>query len=341
MAHLRSNNKEFIMNLHTTDWNKFRTFYHVAKAESFTKAAENLHISQPALSRRISSLEENLNMRLLKRVPRGVIPTEEGKALLETVDAMLNVFLRYGEKVNNKNEEPQGLLKVAMLKTLPGLHLSWLIPKFLKAYPRMKLALMDSDREVGFSTYQFDAAIREFDENALNMEQIYLTTSHISVYASPEYLQLNGTPQKAGDLDKHCLIALGNPDKLSSCAANWVLQVGLSQGQQRTPSLCVSSIAEMKWAVKAGLGIAALPEEYITKDLCLVRVLTDIPSLSLDLYYVYPSYHKETKRVTAYGEFLADQLKTFNPVKTQEKGEKIRFFGLESAFQPSYAQHEA
>ena len=329
------------MNLQTTDWNKFRTFYHVAKVESFTKAAENLHISQPALSRRISSLEESLNMRLLKRVPRGVIPTEEGKALLETVDAMLNVFLRYGEKVNNKNEEPQGLLKVAMLKTLPGLQLSSLIPKFLKAYPQIKLALVDSDREVGFSTYQADAAIREFDENAQNMEQIYLTTSHIGFYASPEYLQLNRTPQKAEDLEGHRLIALGNPDNLSACAANWVLQVGLSQGQQRTPSLCVSSIAEMKWAVQAGLGIAALPEEYISQDVCLVRVLPDIPSLSLDLYYVYPTYHKETKRVTAYGEFLADQLKTFNPGKTETKGEKTRSFGLESGFHPSYAHQEA
>jgi hypothetical protein len=108
-------------------------------------------------------LEVSLKMRLLKRSPKGVVPTEEGKVLLETVDAMLNAFLRYGEKLNNKSEEPQGLLKVAMLKTLPSLHLSWLIPKFLKAYPRMKLALVESDREVGFSTYQADAAIREKD----------------------------------------------------------------------------------------------------------------------------------------------------------------------------------
>ena len=151
------------MNLHTTDWNKFRTFYHVAKAGSFTKAAENLHICQPSLTRSIMSLEASLKMRLLKRSSKGVIPTEEGKVLLETVDAMLNAFLRYGEKLNNKSEEPQGLLKVAMLKTLPSLHLSWLIPKFLKAYPRMKLALVKSDREVGFSTYQADAAIREKD----------------------------------------------------------------------------------------------------------------------------------------------------------------------------------
>ena len=329
------------MNLHTTDWNKFRTFYHVAKAGSFTKAAENLHICQPSLSRSIMALEVSLKMRLLKRSPKGVVPTEEGKVLLETVDAMLNAFLRYGEKVNNKNEEPQGLLKVAMLKNLPSLHLSWLIPKFLKAYPQMKLALVDSDREVGFSTYQFDAAIREFDENAQNMEQMYLTTSHIGLYASAEYLQLNGTPQKAEDLEEHRLIALGNPDHLPSCAVNGALEVGMTQGKQRMPSLCLNSISEMKQAVKAGLGISALPEEYIAEDLSFIRVLPEIPARSIDLYYVYPTYHKETKRVTAYGEFLADQLKTFNPAKTEIKREEKRAFGLESGFQPSYAHQEA
>jgi len=329
------------MNLQTTDWNKFRTFYHVAKAASFTKAAENLHISQPALSRRISSLEDSLNMRLFERVARGVVPTEEGKALLETVDAMLNVFLRYGEKVNNKNEEPQGLLKISLANHLPGLKISQWMSEFLKLYPQMKLAILEGNKDVGFSSYQADAAIREFDHNAKNMEQIYLTTSHIGLYASPEYLQLNGTPQKAEDLEGHRLIALGNPDNLSSCAVNWVLKVGVTQGQQRTPSLCVSSIPEMKWAVKSGLGIAALPEEYIAENLCLVRVFPDIPSRLLDLYYVYPSYHKETKRVTSYGEFLADQLKTFNPAKTETKGEKIRVFGLESGFHPSYAHQEA
>jgi DNA-binding transcriptional LysR family regulator len=325
------------MNLQTTDWNKFRTFYHVAKAGSFTKAAENLHICQPSLSRSIMALEDSLNMRLLKRSSRGVIPTEEGKALLETVDAMLKVFLRYGEKVNNKNEEPQGLLKVAMLKTLPGLQLSSLIPKFLKAYPQIKLALVDSDREVGFSTYQADAAIREFDENAQNMEQMYLTTSPIGLYASPEYLQLNRTPQKAEDLEGHRLIALGNPDNLSPCAVNWVLKAGLTQSQQCTPSLCVSSIQEMKWVGRDGMRHF---RKNTSQDVCLVRVLPDILHFP-DLYYVYPSYHKETKRVTAYGEFLADQLKTFNPPKKDIKREKIRGFGLESGFHPSYAQHEA
>ena len=329
------------MNLQTTDWNKFRTFYHVAKAGSFTKAAENLHICQPSLSRSIMGLEASLKMKVLTRGPKGVMLTEEGKVLLETVDAMLNAFMRYGEKVNNKNEEPQGLLKISLVNHLPGLKISQWISEFLKLYPQMKLAFLEGNKDVGFSSYQADAAIREFDHNAKNMEQIYLTTSHIGLYASAEYIQQYGMPHGSQDLDNHRLIALGNPDHLPSCAVNGALEVGMTQGKQRMPSLCLNSISEMKQAVKAGLGIAALPEEYIAEDLSFIRVLPEIPARSIDLYYVYPTYHKETKRVTAYGEFLADQLKTFNPAKIEIKQEKTRDFRLESGFHTSYAQQEA
>jgi DNA-binding transcriptional LysR family regulator len=148
-------------------------------------------------------------------------------------------------------------------------------------------------------------------------------------------------PNRPQDLDSHCLIALGDPDNLLSCSVNWVLEIGMAKEKQRIPSLCVYSIAEMKQAVKAGLGIAALPEEYAAEDSSLVRVFPEIAPLSLDLYYVFPNYHKETKRVTAYGEFLADQLKTFNPAKIEMKREKTRSFRFESGFQPSHAQQEA
>jgi DNA-binding transcriptional LysR family regulator len=325
------------MNLQTTDWNKFRTFYHVAKAKSFTKAAENLHISQPALSRRISSLESSLNMRLFERVTRGVVPTEEGKALLETVDAMLNVFLRYGEKVNNKHEKPQGLLKISVPNHFPSLKISQWLPEFLKMYPQMKFAFVEGSKDIGFSSYQADAAIREFDDEAQNLEQIYLTTSLIGLYASAEYLKNNGAPEKIEDLNAHRLIALGDPYNLPVCAVNQALEVGVKQGKQWTPHLCVNSITEIHRAVKAGLGIAALPDEYASEDSSLVKLLPEIAPVSVDLYYVFPVYHNQTKRVTAYGEFLAEKFKRVKPTQKVVKLRDTGSFKLDSRLHVSYA----
>ena len=298
------------MNLETVDWNQFRVFYHVVKAGSFTKAAQNLHTFQPSLSRKIMALEASLKKRLLERSAKGVIPTEEGKALLETVDALFNVFSSYEEKFH-KGEEPQGLVKVSLSKALPRLKISESLPKFLRIFPNMKVAFVEVNKDVGFNSYEVDAAIREFEEEAHNLEQNYLATSSIRLYASAEYLQLHGAPQHKEDLEEHRLIALGNPEELSCSSANWALRVGMPQGKYRSPSLCVSSIPEMVWAVQEGLGISALPEEYVKENSSMVVVLPDLPPLLVDLYYVYPTHYKETKRVTAYGEFLAQELKDF------------------------------
>ena len=297
------------MNLQTLDWNKFRIFYHVVKAGSLTKAAQNLHTFQPSLSRSIMTLEESLKIRLLERTSRGVIPTEEGKALLETVDVMVGAFSRYEKKLHANKEEPQGLLKVSISKVLPRLKIASELPKFLKTYPHMRVSFLEIDEDIDFQPYEADAAIREFEEDAQNLEQIYLTTSSIEMYASPDYLHNKEVPQKIEDLEAHHLIALALPNNLPSCAVNSPLSIGLSQGKKRTPSLCVSSITQMTWAVREGLGIAALPEEYVRGDPSFVKVLPHLPPSLVDLYYVYPRYHQETKRVTAYGEFLSEQFK--------------------------------
>ena len=202
----------------------------------------------------------------------------------------------------------------------------------------MRLAFVEGSKDIGFSSYQADAAIREFDDDAQNLEQIYLTTSLIGLYASAEYIQQNGMPHTDKDLDTHRLIALGDPDNLISCGANWVLKVGMTQGTQRTPNLCVNSIPEMKQAVKAGLGIAALPDEYASEDSSLVNVLPESAPMSIDLYYVFPTYHNQTKRVTAYGKFLSEKFKTTESTQKALKLKETGSFKLDSGLYTSYAQ---
>lgn len=303
------------MNLQTADWNNFRTFYHVAKSSSLVKAAEKFHISQPALSRRIASLEESLKMRLLERTPRGIIPTEEGKTLLEMVDTMLQVVLSYGEKMDSKNEAPQGLLKISLPKFFPSLTISQWTLDFLKAYPHMRLAFMEGAKEIDFKASQVDAGIREFDEEAQDVEQVYLTTTRVGLYASVEYLQQYGIPQNEEALEQHRLIALGDPDPVPSYMVNRILKRDGGRRKDRSPYLCLPSLTEMKGAVKGSLGIAALPEEYATDEKFLIRVLPERPPLLLDLYYVYPTYHKQTKRITTYGTFLAERFKALKTIR--------------------------
>ena len=297
------------MNIETVDLNKFRTFYHVANSASFTKAAENLHMSQSTLSRSIASLEESLKMRLFERSRRGVVPTPEGKELLKMVHSMFDSFLSYEEKVKKTYEDPEGLLKISIASHLPTLKISQKTSEFLGLFPQMRLAFIDKNQDDGFNTYQSDATIQQFQPYAKNMEQVYLTTASMGLYASAAYLERYGVPEKEKDLQDHLLIALGNPDNLPNYSVNKILDIGTTGGKKWVPSLCVMSLSEMTHAVQSGLGIALLPTEYGEGHSSLVRVLSDVPPFSFDLYYAYPKYHQNTKRVTTYGEFLAKNLR--------------------------------
>ena len=76
------------------DWDKFKLFYYVAKAGSFTAAAETLNISQSALSRSIQLLEHQLKVKLFERVPRGLVLTKRGENLLSATERAFEEFLR-------------------------------------------------------------------------------------------------------------------------------------------------------------------------------------------------------------------------------------------------------
>ena len=71
------------------DWDKYKTFYYVAKAGSFTAAGEILNLSQSALSRSIQTLEYQVGMKLLERIPRGVILTKQGEGLFKAAEKAL------------------------------------------------------------------------------------------------------------------------------------------------------------------------------------------------------------------------------------------------------------
>lgn len=300
------------MNIQATDWDKFRIFYFVSKAPSITKAAETLRLSQPALSRAIASLENRLQIRLFERGARGIMLTEEGKRLAETVDNVFNEFSRYQEMRSSKQKEVQGLLKVILPRTLPVLQLSRMTPDFLRTYPQIKLALLGCEKERDFTPFEADAAIATFNEHAQDMEQIYLTTCLMGLYASPGYLQKYGMPQKVSDLDAYHLIAFGDPSMPLSCPFNKVLEWSAKQGKAPVADLYVSSIEEMKWAAEANLGIVTLSEEYVAGDSSLVKVLPEELSLSVDLYYIFRSYHKESKKITTYGTFLSNKFKALH-----------------------------
>ena len=121
------------------DWDKLRIFHAVADAGSFTHAAEQLNLSQSAISRQVSGLEADLGVPLFARHARGLVMTEQGETLYRTVHDVLLKLQNTVSSLTESTDRPKGKLKVT---TTVGLGTGWLtsrIHEFLELYPATRL----------------------------------------------------------------------------------------------------------------------------------------------------------------------------------------------------------
>jgi DNA-binding transcriptional LysR family regulator len=138
--------------------NALRAFEAAARHASFTHAAEELHVTQAAVSHQVKALEERLGVALFVRRPRGLEITSEGEALLpdlrDAFDRMTNALERVGRKANS------GTLSVSLVTTFA---LGWLAPRlhrFQSKHPEIEVRMTTTQRRIDFAREDFDCAIR-------------------------------------------------------------------------------------------------------------------------------------------------------------------------------------
>ncbi|HYF56987.1 MAG TPA: LysR family transcriptional regulator, partial [Salinarimonas sp.] len=140
------------------DWDKIRIFHTVAEAGSFTKAGDELGLSQSAVSRQISALERELNAPLFHRHARGLILTEQGDILFRASRDMRMRLETTRARLAETRERPSGELKVTTTVGLGSLWLTQRLPEFLDLYPEIRVELILTNEEL-------DLAIREAQKN--------------------------------------------------------------------------------------------------------------------------------------------------------------------------------
>src|SRR6266436_6620703 len=142
------------------DWDKLKVFHAAAEAGSFTHAGEQLGLSQSAVSRQVSALEQELGVSLFHRHARGLILTEQGELLHHTAHDVFMKLEAARAKLTDSKERPNGELRVS---TSPGIGLHWLTPRlgeFIDLYPDIRLTLITTDEELDLAMREADVAIR-------------------------------------------------------------------------------------------------------------------------------------------------------------------------------------
>lgn len=290
------------------DWDKLRIFHAVAEAGSFTHAGEKLFLSQSAVSRQISALEDSVKVKLFHRHARGLLLTEQGEMLYRTAhDVFAKLAMTEAQLLDSK-EKPSGEIKVT---STVGLGANWLTPRireFLELYPEITVNLILADRELDLGMREADIAIRLRAPVQPDLIQRKLMTVHHHLYASPDYLEKFGVPLKLEDLAERNIIIYGDEAPSNIANINWLIKELAQTGKKISPVFKVNNIYGLLLAVQSGLGIASLPDYIVQGHKNVVRILEELEGPTFDSYYVYPEELRRSKRVTIFRDFLIQKV---------------------------------
>ena len=293
------------------DWDKLRIFHAAAEAGSFTHAGEQLHMSQSAVSRQISSLEADLKVTLFHRHARGLVLTEQGELLHRTVIDVFAKLQTAETLLSDTTSKPSGELRV----TAPiGFGTVWItarLREFTDLYPDIRIELILNDDQVDIGMRAADVAIWTREPEQEDLIRRPLFQSRVRAFASAQYIRRFGTPLSLADLDRHRIIAYSGMPAQHLDAMTWIETAGRDGLGPREATLRVNSVVAIKYAIRAGIGIGMIPD-YMTEDQTdLVPVLSDIEQPTLNMVFAYPEELKTSKKVQLLRDFLVSKARAW------------------------------
>ena len=279
---------------------EMETFVRVVETGSFSAAARDLNIGQPAISKTIAGLEERLGVRLLVRSTRRLSPTEAGIAFYERALRAIAEANEAEAAAQGAGTGLEGRLRICAPVTFARLHLVPRLGAFLDAHPKLRLELVMDDRAIDLVAENIDAALRmgALTDSALVARK--LTQGERLVVASPAYLARRGVPRTPADLLEHDAIVYGQ----TSGGEEWRFRRGTSEISVHIQTRLTISAAEgVRAAVIAGQGFAISSRWMFAPELEsgeVVPVLDEWTLPSIDLWVIYPSGRLTSTKARAF-----------------------------------------
>ncbi len=286
--------------------NAIRTFEAVARHTSFTRAAEELNVTQSAASRLVKSLEDFLQVPLFLRRSRRIELTDQGRFYEHLVrDALDRIEAGTVELIST--HEGTGTLSIGMLPTFGTRWLVPRLPSFQKAHPEIALNIISSDGDLDFVKERIDVAIRFGHGNWPDAIVDPLMSEEIIVVCSPVLMSGEHPIVDYEALRHHRLI---RHSTRPNSWEHWFRSVGAPyQEQHWGPSL--EHFFMVIQAAIAGLGVALLPSFLVQDDIRDGRLISPLPeriSGPGSYYLVTSAAKRELPRVKLFRAWLLDQL---------------------------------
>jgi DNA-binding transcriptional LysR family regulator len=255
------------LNLHL-----LRLFTTVVKAGSFSRAAEVLHISQPAISKGVRDFELQVGCRLLDRTPRGVRPTREGQALIGHAEALFAAERAAEDELQSLRSLDSGSLRIGASTTIATYMIADYLGRFHRTYPGIDLHVVSANtRDVAerMAAHEIEIALVEGPVESDELVSHPWRTDVMSLIVGPQHrFTRSKTAVQTAALNDEILIVR----EPGSGTREIVAQALAAQGIEPARTLEIGGTEAIKQAVAAGLGVSIVSTAAIADQLSLGRL---------------------------------------------------------------------
>lgn len=285
---------------------RLKVFHTVARLLSFTKAAEELHMTQPAVTFQVRQLEEYFNTRLFDRTHNKVNLTPAGERVAEFAERIFDLYSEMENSVRDLTGEISGALTIGASTTIAEYMLPALLGEFKARYPDINLRLKVSNSEGIVSMVEHNVIDLGVVESPVSNKNLIVEVCHddqLVVIAAPDHeLVKRGGPVKAGEIVKYPFISREEGSGTREVIMQYLMDENVNPNEMNL-SLELGSPEAIKGAVEAGMGITIISRSIIDKELklnTLCEVQLD-PPLSRPFSFVR---QRQKFRVTVMEELL-------------------------------------
>lgn len=286
-------------------WALHEALLRTADTGSLSRAAKDLKLTQPAISKRVERLEKELGVRLLDRGSRGVRLTDAGAQYLEVVRRVRSELEEAETALVGSRRGVTGTLRLSFPVALGETWLTRLSLRFHEQHPSTQLELTMSDRIVDLVEDAVDVAVRVGTITNQSVSARPLGSYRFSLVATPRYLAAHGTPKTFEALTRHRFFSYSTSPTTFSLPSGKTRTLAPENGVQltNTRAILTAALEHAGIARIATWGVA----EFIERGE-LVQVLPELEAGNSVVHAVYLPSRYVPERVRQYVAFLAEEL---------------------------------
>lgn len=284
-------------------------FVSVADSGSFSESARRLGLSQPSISRQVSKLEAHLGVRLLQRTTRRLSLTEAGQIYYDKARQIQRDVQQASESIGGFKDTPSGLLRISAPHTWTETRIAPYLSEFLLKYPKMQLEIETSNMVQDIIEERLDLVIRVGHMKDSSYIGTPLAKIRMVICATKEYLQKNGHPKTASDLQNHHFVYYEDYKEIvvKDSTGEHVITIN--------GPLSSNVVTVMLQAVEQGIGICLLPDLLIHEQIKTGKLIDIMPEATVSIknlpieqiYALHSNRKHQPAKVRAFLDFFREK----------------------------------